>query len=240
MDLRARYRGSLLGMGWSLLQPVLMTIILCIVFRTIFQQDLTFFAPFLFVGLTLWHFIIAASQQGCHCFFQGEAYIRQYPAPMAIYPLRTMLGAAFHFGISMCLVLILGMWCQGGIPLLALLSLVPSIFLIIVAGWSLSVLFGLANVRFRDTAHLSEVGFQVLFYATPIIYPPNVLNGRRLGLVMDYNPLMPFLKLLREPILYGQVPGITVYASAVGLVLLLSLTALAALRHEEQEIIFNL
>jgi lipopolysaccharide transport system permease protein len=151
-----------------------------------------------------------------------------------------MLGAAFHFGISMCLVVILGLWCQGGIPLLALLSLVPSIFLIIVAGWSLSVLFGLANVRFRDTAHLSEVGFQVLFYATPIIYPPNVLNGRRLGLVMDYNPLMPFLKLLREPILYGQVPGITVYASAVGLVLLLSLTALAALRHEEQEIIFNL
>ena len=50
------------------------------------------FAPMLLAGLILWDYISIAAKSGCHCFFQGEAYIRQHPAPIAIYPLRTALG----------------------------------------------------------------------------------------------------------------------------------------------------
>src|SRR5215469_10048636 len=80
MDLRTRYRRSLLGMGWSLLHPIAMTIILCIVFSRIFKP---------------------------------EACIRQYPAPMAIYPLRTALGGTVHFLIALSVVLCLA-WCNNG------------------------------------------------------------------------------------------------------------------------------
>src|SRR5713101_906048 len=85
MDLRARYKGSALGLGWSLLQPIAMTAIICTVFSTIFKLDWQNYAPFLMSGLTFWNFIVTVSIQGTHCFFQGECYIRQYPAPMAIY-----------------------------------------------------------------------------------------------------------------------------------------------------------
>src|SRR5580693_6031661 len=97
MDLRTRYRGSVLGLGWSLLHPIAMTIILCTVFGQLFGAEVRTFAPFLMAGLTFWAYISAVTGQGCHCFFAGEAYIRQYPAPMAIYPLRTALASSFHY-----------------------------------------------------------------------------------------------------------------------------------------------
>ena len=57
MDLRTRYRGSVLGIGWSLLQPVAMTIILCTVFHTIWQTPVRDYSLFLMSGLTVWHFV---------------------------------------------------------------------------------------------------------------------------------------------------------------------------------------
>jgi len=63
-DLKQRYRGSVLGMGWSLLHPIAMTTILCVVFGGIFQQDYRFFGPFLLSGMTVWHFLTHSITMG--------------------------------------------------------------------------------------------------------------------------------------------------------------------------------
>ncbi len=179
VDLRARYRGSLVGIGWSLLHPIAMTTILCGVFCTIFHQTIADFAPYLMAGLTYWIFITTTSIQGAECFFTGESYIRQHPAPMAIYPLRTMLGAAFHFLMGYLLVIVVSLMFNGitFIGVTALLSLIPTLILLTTFGWALSILFGLATVRFRDFKHLSEIGFQALFYLTPIMYGPKQMDA---------------------------------------------------------------
>lgn len=240
MDLRTRYRGSVIGVGWSLLHPIAMTVVLCTVFRHLFHMDVREFAPYLFAGLTLWSFIVTTATQGCFCFFNGESYIRQHPAPLAIYSLRTTLGTSFHFLVGLLLVIVLGIWSQGHVAALALLSLLPSLLLFFLAGWSLATLFGLANVRFRDTSHLAEVGFQVLFYATPIMYKPTALPLGRLRTLLSFNPVMPFLELLRYPIIDGRIPAYPVYLSAGVIVLLLAGTAALALRHNERRLIFHL
>src|SRR5207249_3522038 len=105
MDLRTRYRRSVLGMGWSLLHPIAMTIILCTVFTRVFNVASEDYAPFVLAGLACWNFITFSTTQGCQCFFQGESYIRQYPSPMAIYPLRTALGGIIHFLLALVVVL---------------------------------------------------------------------------------------------------------------------------------------
>src|SRR5205085_12622087 len=87
MDLRTRYRRSVLGLGWSLLHPIAMTIILCVVFATLFQAKIQEYGPFVLAGLATWSFIVSSTTQGCQCFFTGESYIRQYPSPLAIFPL---------------------------------------------------------------------------------------------------------------------------------------------------------
>lgn len=249
MDLRSRYRGSVLGLGWSLLHPIAMTAILCLVFKVVFGVELRYYAPYVFVGMTFWGYFSAVLVLGCGCFFLGESYIRQYPAPMAIYPLRTALGSGFHFLIGLVLALVLAL-VAGPPPgpgvsrlsqLQALPSLLPSFVLLFLMGWSVAILFGLLTVRFRDTRHLAEIALQGLFYMLPVMIPKESIEGRgRLALVFRCNPLSPFLELLRDPICYGHAPSVTTYVFAASVVLVLFTAALFALRIEERRLIFHL
>lgn len=224
MDLRTRYRRSVLGIGWSLLHPIAMSAVLCTVFHKLFHLDMREFAPFLLSGLTFWNYFTGTITQGCDCFFQGETYIRQHPAPVAIYPLRTVLGTAVHFGLALTVVLLLT-WCLRGFDnLAALVSLVPALAMLLVLGWSLAVLAGFANVLFPDMKHLLEIGLQILFYATPVMIPPGILRDRGLGWLVDYNPVAVLLELVRRPILEGQIPS----AASFGVAALVASAALVA------------
>jgi ABC-type polysaccharide/polyol phosphate export permease len=247
MDLRSRYRGSVLGIGWSLLHPIAMTTILCVVFKVVFHVQLREYAPYVFVGMTFWGYFTAVLVMGCGCFFQGESYIRQFPAPMAIYPLRTALGSGFHFLVGLLLAVVLavsaGPTGEGAsrlYQLLTLTSLLPTLVLLLLLGWSVAILFGLLNVRFRDTRHLAEIALQGLFYMLPVMIPQSSIKGRRLEWVFRCNPLTPFLDLLREPICYGHVPSLLNYALAATVVLILCVSAVFALKIEERRLIFHL
>jgi ABC-type polysaccharide/polyol phosphate export permease len=239
MDLRTRYRGSVLGIGWSLLQPLAMTAIFCVVFTQIFPTPIKEYAPMLMVGLACWNFVLNVTLQGCACFYLAEPYIRQYPAPLAIYPLRTALGVGFHFLVALLLGMLLSWGLNGIHHPVVLLALVPAVVLLVLFGWSLSVLAGLATVHFPDTKHLSEVAFQMVFYVTPIIYPPSLVSGR-LGQVMSCNPLSFFLDLFRVPIVQGQLPPLHSYVGACLTVMVAAGGAAYALRSLERRFIFHL
>jgi len=239
-DLRNRYRRSVIGIGWSLLHPIAMTAVLCVVFSQLWKHEIRTFAPYLLSGLTLWGFITTVVMQGCHCFFQGEYYIRQHPAPLAIYPLRTTLGAGFHFllGLGITLAFVWFVNGFGNVP--ALVSLVPSLMLLFMVGWSLAVCMGLANVMFQDSQHLIEVFMQILFYLTPILWHAEDLRGRSLGWVLQWNPVAVLLDLIRQPLLHGQIPSLTssLMGAAVGLAAVGA--ASLALARFEKRIIFYL
>jgi lipopolysaccharide transport system permease protein len=243
VDLRSRYRGSAFGIGWSLLHPIAMTAILCAVFGAYMKTTIVDFAPYLMAGLTFWQFITSSSLQGCECFLAGEGYIRQHPAPMAIYPLRAVLGASFHFTLGFLLVIGLTLICHGAgfLGPLALLSLIPTFAILLTFGWSLAILFGLANVRFRDLKHISEVGFQGLFYLTPIMYLESMIEGRRfVTMIFHLNPLMPFLHLLRAPVCDNAVPAMETYLAAALITLATASAATLAMVSQERKIIFHL
>ena len=104
-----RYRRSVLGIAWSLLNPIAMTIVLCTFFSQLMNIDVKEYGTYLLAGLSYWTFIATCVHGGCSCLYAGEMYIRQYPTPLAIYPLRIVLGAAFHF----CLASRWSSWWRG-------------------------------------------------------------------------------------------------------------------------------
>ncbi|MBI5757678.1 MAG: ABC transporter permease [Planctomycetales bacterium] len=239
-DLRARYSRSVIGIGWSLLNPLLMTIVLSVVFHGVFGMDIKEFGLYLLTGICFWNFIASVVSSGCNCLFQGEAYIRQFPAPMAIYPLRTVLSSSFHFLVALVVVIVLK-WGVGGFGnLSALPSLIPALLLLFVFGWSLALLAGFATAYFPDTRHLSEVLLQMLYFATPIMYPPEMLRGKGMGWVVDYNPLAALVNLLREPILKGVKPSVDTFGMATGSVILIGFFAVVTLVRLQRKIIFQL
>lgn len=241
-DLRARYRRSILGVGWSLIRPLALTVILCVVFRRLFQRtDVWTFAPYVLAGLACWDYVVTATKQGCQCFFQGESYLRQHPTPAAIFPLRIALAETVHFFVALVVLIGLACYVNGWSNLPALAALVPTLPLLFILVWSVALLAGFANVYFQDTQHLCDVGFQLFFYATPIIYDPRDLGpGRLQWLVTHVNPLGPFLHLIREPVLYGRVPPLEAYASAGLVVLVLSGLATLVCARLQRRLIFQL
>lgn len=240
MDLRTRYRRSLLGLGWSLLQPLAMTCVLFVAFHTFMKINAREYVPHLLSGLICWNFIVTCAVQGCQCFFQGEAYIRQCPLPLAIYPLRTAIGALFHLAMGLIVVLCLCAVLRGFPSPLAFLSLLPSLVILFLFGWALAVIGGSANVFFQDTQHLAEVGFQILFYLTPIIYPIEIVNEHKFGWLLQWNPVVPFLSLIRQPLLNSTAPTPADFTFAVAIAAVAGILATVMLNKLQKKLIFYL
>jgi lipopolysaccharide transport system permease protein len=122
---------------------------------------------------------------------------------------------------------------------LVLVTLVPSLALIFVFAWSLSVCTATLNVLFHDTQHLLEILLQILFYVTPIIYEPKVLIEKNLGWAVDYNPFAVLLELIRQPLLHGTLETATV-RSAILVTAATVCVAAMLLRWCERRLVFYL
>ena len=236
-DLQKRYRRSLLGVGWSLLQPLAMTCVLAMVYSRVLQVEFLHFAPMLLSGLAFWGWIHASCIQGCGCFLLAEAFIRQQPIPTIIFPLRVVLTSGFHFLIAFSIAIFFVLFTQGRFSP-ALLSLLPTLVLLFLFAWSLAILCAFSHVYFPDTQHLMEVGLQVLFYLTPIIYPRTLLEQNGLWFVLEFNPLALFLHLLREPLLEGTVPTLLAYAKVLLFVVPVGGLAIGVVTRLERRLIF--
>lgn len=240
MDLRTRYRRSILGIGWSLLHPVAFAIILCVVFRSLFGMDTRDYGPFLLSGLCFWNFLSLALLTGCESFYLAEAYIRQQAVPIAIYPLRTTLSAGVHFALGLAVTLIATWYFKGFGNVPVLWSLIPGLAIIFAFAWAGGLMLGVGNVFFPDTRHLSEVILQMLMYATPIIYPVSRLSDLKVAKIIEFNPLALLVTLVRQPITEGTVPSLSTFLAcglSTGVILL---AALLILKRVERRIVFHL
>lgn len=240
MDLQLRYRRSMLGIGWSLIHPLASTLVLCFAFHEIFHTPVRQYVPFLMAGFAWWGYVSGVTIRGCQCFVEAESYIRQHSLPMAVYPLRTALGGMIHFVIALTVVVVMVL-CFHGVGNLWSLAVLPfSLALLVVFGWAVAVLAGYVNSVFRDIQHASEIGFQVLFYLTPIIYPPESLARTRLGQLVAYNPLVPLLRIVREPLLEGQIPSPETFQAAALATLVVTAVATLLLRRLQKRVILYL
>ncbi|MCI0685372.1 MAG: ABC transporter permease [Gemmataceae bacterium] len=238
-DLDLRYRHSVLGVGWSLLKPLGLTIILCVVFGRIFQIPIAEYAPYVLIGLTLWHFIVESVALGAKTFTTGAAYIRQQAVPLAIFPLRTTLGGAFHLGVALSLGIVVTWYFKGFGNLAALPAIVPGLLVLFLLGWSMATVCGLMQTHFPDTIYILELLLQFTFYLTPIIYRPGELrNQPRLSWIVDCNPFWSVMELIRQPVLYGQAPPLYNVAVSLGFVTILVVLALICLRKLERTLVF--
>jgi ABC-type polysaccharide/polyol phosphate export permease len=176
------------------------------------------YAPYLLAGMSVWDFIRNCVTQGCHTFIRNEVYIRQCPLPYAIYPLRTVLGAAVHYLIALSVVVVLIAALEQNLSVFTVVwSVLPAVILVTVFCWAVATIFGLATVYFHDLTHLVDVGAQLWFFITPIMYKRDLLDAKGLGWVADLNPVNIFIELIRDP-LAGPghpLPDVNLYVQAI-------------------------
>jgi lipopolysaccharide transport system permease protein len=238
-DLRARYRRSVLGIGWSLVRPLSITLVLCVVFQKVFQVESDNYPPFVLIGMTVWQFLTESMLGGCRCFANGSSYIRQQPIPLVLFPLRTVLGTGFHALVAFAVGLAITWYFLGFGNLPVLYALLPSMVVLFTMGLFLAILCGILQVHFPDTCHMLEIVLQFLFYLTPIIYPLEKLEGRgRLVGLVQLNPFCYVLDLVREPIVYGRYPALQSVAVGLACVSVLGVLACLCLKKFERTLVF--
>lgn len=244
MDLRQRYRRSVLGLGWSLLNPLAMCAVFCLVFSNLLgNANWRSYAPYLLAGLSVWEFIRNSATLGCTAFIQNESYIRQCPLPLAIYPIRTVLGAAVHFLIAMVVVVALIAALEGSFAVFASAwSIVPALGLLVLFCWAVATLFGFATVYFHDLKHLVEVGSQLWFFLTPIMYKREMLDQKGVGWLADLNPVNLFIELVRTPLVgVGHpLPDANLYLQATVLTAAFVGLAVGTIAWLQKRLIFQL
>jgi lipopolysaccharide transport system permease protein len=246
MDLRVRYRKSILGLGWSLVTPLMMTAVFCVIFARMLppdSQDWRSAAPYYLISIAIWDFIKQAAVQGSHTFIRNESYIRQSPLPLAVYCLRTSLGTAVHFCISVLVFLTVASVLNPKdvlMPFYALWAALIGLMLLFIFCVAFASICSFMNIYFHDTQHIVEVVFGIAFFMTPILYDKKNLIDRGYWWIAEFNPAVMFFDMIRDPILTGSVPPLLVFMKAIAATVIMSFMAVLTFQKCERTLIFHL
>lgn len=201
------YHGTILGYLWSLVRPLMLFGVLYFVFSEGLKigktSDVEHYAVLLLMGIVLFTFFSESTTESVTSVVNQEGVVRKTQFPRLVIPLATVLTCSFtfalNFGVVLAFVLAFGV-SPGWTWLLLPFALLLLIILTVAVSTALSVLY----VRFRDTQIIWGVMAQVLFYATPIIYPITTFNDPTIERVLMFNPLAVIFEqvrvwVLREP-----------------------------------------
>jgi lipopolysaccharide transport system permease protein len=212
-DLKARYRGSILGFFWSLANPLLLLAVYTLVFTKFFpQQVVTPYPLFLFSGILPWTFFSAAVLESTASISSNAGLIKKVMFPAEALPLVVVLSHLVHFiaALPIMLAAILGFAALGKfqpswtILLAPLLMLVQAVF---VAG--LAMIVSSASVLFRDLRDIVANMLQLGFFVTPILYVIEHVPSRTLRAMLHVNPMTPFAVSYQDVLFYGRFPSVS-------------------------------
>ena len=238
-DLKVRYRRSVLGFLWTMLQPLLTMAVLYIVFSSIFRFEVRNYPVYALAGLLFWNFFQQSIVSSMNS-LRSVAYILQkLPVPMAVFPIATVISGIINLFLAMLPVLIL-IWLTGHKFGPSLLFLPISILIAAVFTLGAGLLLAPLAVFFTDVIELVTVGLTLLFYLTPIIYPKEIVAGHSFYPIVFYNPARSILEVFRDPIYYGKIPPISHLSISIFLSVTLLLVGIWAFRKTSHRIPFYL
>jgi lipopolysaccharide transport system permease protein len=207
-DLSTRYKGSLLGVAWSLMNPLVMMAIYTVVFSVIFPSPQDDYAISLLAAYLPFFFFSTAVGLGVSTLVANAGLIKKVYFPRELLPLSMTAASFINFLLTLALLLPVAAYARGGVNPWALLALIPvgASFFLATAG--LVMLLSALNVYFRDVEFLSGVLLTVLFYLTPVVYTLAYVQAQspRVAAWLTRNPLTPFTEAFRNAIYYRAVP----------------------------------
>lgn len=202
-DLSSRYKGSALGILWSLLNPLAQLATYSFVFSYVIRIKNVGNYPVFFVGgFVPWFFFSSALILGASTLVQHSSLIEKVYFPRVVLPLSMTSANLINMLIALLVAFPYIWWTQGIAPL-ALLTLIPATFALFLFAAALASLLSVVMVYFRDTEFLIGIGLNVWFYATPIVYPMSAVP-ERLRPWMDANPMTLFANAYRQVLLDGH------------------------------------
>lgn len=236
-ELKGKYKGSVLGWGWSLLNPLATMAVYTLVFSFVLRvkvpvgerTGIKVFALWLLCGLLVWNLISNGMTTGVASLTNNSNLIKKVWFPRETLVLSTVFALVVTLAIELGVVSVaLAFVGNVVLPWLPIVVLLIALLTMFVTGLALAL--SVANVYFRDLQYLISIGLQIWFYMTPIIYPAYLVEAQKshelLGVsiwtIYQLNPAFAFVESFRDCLYDEQVPsaGRLVYVAAWSVVIL--------------------
>src|SRR5229473_2951984 len=211
-DVQAKYRGSILGLAWTLANPVLLMAVYLLVFSVLWKTPFGsegHYALFLLVGLSAWIFFATSVQSASRSMLDNANLIRKTRFPRQLVPLSVVAAHLVSFVAMLVLLLVVNFAALPRVRATELLAVpLAALFVALVGGLALAV--ASLNVLFRDVEFIVAALLVPWFFLTPILYP---LDGSQIAkhhaarwIIHWVNPLSPGIEAIRAPLFLGRLP----------------------------------
>ena len=202
-DVKIKYRRSVLGVLWTLLNPLLMMTVLSVVFSNLFKFDIENFPLYLLSGQVVFNFFNDATTNAMSAIIGNASLIKKVYVPKYMFVLSRVFSSFINL-LASCAALFVVMivmraelhWCLLFFP-------IPVLLLVLLA-LGVGLILSAIAVKFRDVMHLYSVLMTVLLYLSPVIYPITILPDWLRGLVL-LNPLTNIITMFRDAVLYNAM-----------------------------------
>ena len=219
-DVGGRYKGSVLGLFWSFITPVLMLIVYTFVFSVVFkakwgtgdEETKTSFALILFVGLIVHGLLAEVLNRAPGLILGNVSYVKKVVFPLEILPVISLVAASFHSLISLLVLLIAFVAINGYLPWTIIfipIVLLPLVTLVLGLAWMLASL----GVFIRDIGQTIGIITTVMLFMAPVFFPLSAMPAKYHPFLLA-NPLTFIIEQSREVLIYGRLPnwsGLVVY-----------------------------
>ena len=211
LDIKLRYRGSMLGPFWLTISTGIMVAAMGVVYATIFGMKLDEYLPFLAVSQVLWAFLATLVGDACTGFTLAEGMIRSVRMPFTLYAARIVLRNLLVLAHN-AVVIVVVCGAFGHWPGARILLILPGLALWLIDALAITVMLGALCARFRDIPPIVASVMQMAFVITPVIWKPDQVG--ELAWLLTLNPFFSLLEIVRGPIL-GSTPSAVIYSAAL-------------------------
>lgn len=211
-DINSRYRGSMIGLAWSFINPVLMLLVYTFVFSVVFKarwnangnESKTDFAIILFSGLIVFNLFAEIVNRAPGLITSNVNYVKKVVFPLEILPWVALGSALFHAVISLFVLLLIQFVLKLSVPWTSIffpIALLPLVFASMGFAWFLSAL----GVFVRDVGQITGIFITVLMFMSAVFYPVTALPEKYQGL-LRLNPLVLIITESRKSLVLGELP----------------------------------
>ncbi len=206
-DIKIKYRRSVLGVLWTLLNPLFMMIVLSVVFSNLFKFDVEYFPVYLLSGQLIFNFYSESTNSSMTAILNNGPLIKKIYVPKYLFVLSRIFSSTINLLASFTALICVMLAMRVELHYTVLLAPIP-LFFIVVFSLGVGLVLSAITVKFRDIMHLYSVFVTALMYLTPVIYPLSILPDWLYPIVM-LNPITNILQMLRNVMLYNTIPSIS-------------------------------
>lgn len=205
-SIKTRYKRSTLGILWTLLNPLLNTLVLTIAFSQIFRFDVKNYTVYLLVGFVTWNLMSQTTTQSMYTLIWGSSLLKRIYLPRTIFAVSVAGNGVINFLLALIpLALVMLVMRHPFTP--ALLLLPAAILILVMFTLGLSLLLSTLAVFFADVVDMYGVFLTIWFYLTPVIYPISIVP-EKFAPIIKLNPMTVMVDIFRSIIYLGETPPV--------------------------------